>query len=182
MIFTESNIKGLFIIEPKVFEDERGYFFESYNQKEFAQKVGETVHFVQDNESMSMKGVVRGLHFQAPPFDQGKLVRVSCGSVLDVAVDIRKNSPSYGEYFALVLSGKNRKQLWIPPGFLHGFATLENETVFNYKCTNYYSPQNEGTVSWEDKALNIDWQTIDPTISVKDQTGQAFDVFESPFE
>ena len=142
MNFVESELKGLFIIEPKVFVDSRGYFFESFHQERFNQAIGKEVRFVQDNESSSLRGVMRGLHFQYPPYAQGKLVRVIEGSVLDVAVDIRSGSPTYGHYFSIELSSANRLQLWIPEGFAHGFVALEDNTVFQYKCTDYYAPQH----------------------------------------
>ena len=181
MIFTRCEIPDLILIEPKVFEDPRGYFMESFSKQRFEEFISQSIDFVQDNESMSSKGVVRGLHFQAPPFAQGKLIRVIKGSVLDVAVDIRKNSPSYGQTFAIELSEYNKKQLYIPAGFLHGFSTLEDHTIFSYKCTNYYYPQSEGSVVWEDDALAIDWQVENPIISEKDKKGEKFTDFKSPF-
>lgn len=156
MHIIETGIKGVVIIEPKVFCDERGYFFESFSQKEFEQKVSKTV-FVQDNESRSKYGVVRGLHFQKPPYDQAKLVRVVRGKVLDVVVDIRKGSPTYGEHVATELSEDNKRSLFIPHGFAHGYATLSDEVVFQYKCDNYYMPDYEGAILWNDPKLGIDW-------------------------
>ena len=156
MHIIETRIKGVVIIEPKVFCDERGYFFESFSQKEFEQKVSKTV-FVQDNESRSKYGVVRGLHFQKPPYDQAKLVRVVRGKVLDVVVDIRKGSPTYGEHVATELSEDNKRSLFIPHGFAHGYATLSDEVVFQYKCDNYYMPDYEGAILWNDPKLGIDW-------------------------
>lgn len=153
----DTKIEGLKIIEPKLFGDARGYFFESFSQREFEEKVAK-VHFVQDNESCSCAGVVRGLHFQKPPFTQAKLVRVVRGSVLDVAVDIRKNSPTYGQYVSVELTEENHKQFFIPHGFAHGFAVLSEEAVFQYKCDNYYAPQSEGAIAWDDPDLAIDWQ------------------------
>jgi dTDP-4-dehydrorhamnose 3,5-epimerase len=153
----QTEIKGLLIIQPKVFGDERGYFFESFSMKEFEEKVSKTV-FVQDNESKSRYGVLRGLHFQKPPFAQAKLVRVVTGRVLDVAVDIRNDSPTFGRYFSLELSGENKLQLFIPRGFAHGFVVLSDEAVFQYKCDNYYSPAHEGAIRWNDPRLHIDWQ------------------------
>lgn len=180
MKFTPTPIEDLFVVEPKVFGDHRGYFFESYSQQAFLQ-AGIDAGFVQDNESFSGKGVLRGLHFQAPPKAQGKLVRVQQGSVLDVAVDIRKGSPTYGRHFSIVLSGENKKMLWIPPGFAHGFATLEDNTVFLYKCTDVYSPEHEGNILWNDPTLNIDWGVDAPKLSEKDKIGPSFEEFDSPF-
>ena len=152
-----TEIEGLVIIEPEVFSDERGYFFESFSQREFEEKVCKTV-FVQDNESKSIYGVLRGLHFQKPPFAQAKLVRVVSGKVLDVAVDIRKGSPTFGEHVSVELSGANKRQLFIPRGFAHGFAVLSNEAVFQYKCDNYYAPDYEDGILWNDPVLEIDWK------------------------
>jgi dTDP-4-dehydrorhamnose 3,5-epimerase len=180
MEITESKLKGLFVIKPRVFEDARGYFFESYNRNDFL-KHGLDLDFVQDNQSLSQKGVLRGLHFQAPPHAQGKLVRVITGSVLDVAVDIRKNSPTYGEWYGLELTGKNKWMMYIPEGFAHGFATLEDNTVFSYKCTNYYNKPAEGCLLWNDPRLAINWQLSDPLLSEKDLKGERFSGFSSPF-
>ena len=168
MNITETNLKGLLVIEPQVFEDDRGYFFESFNQSKF-KEFGLDVYFVQDNQSKSKKNVLRGLHFQNPPKAQGKLVQVIKGSVLDVAVDIRQNSETYGEHFALVLSEKNKKQMYIPAGFAHGFLTLEDETIFSYKCTNFYSPENESSILWNDVDLKINWPSSNPIINEKDK-------------
>jgi dTDP-4-dehydrorhamnose 3,5-epimerase len=180
MEITESKLKGLFVIKPRVFEDARGYFFESYNRNDFL-KHGLDLDFVQDNQSLSQKGVLRGLHFQAPPHAQGKLVRVITGSVLDVAVDIRKNSPTYGEWYGLELTGKNKWMMYIPEGFAHGFSTLEDNTVFSYKCTNYYNKPAEGCLLWNDPRLAINWQLSDPLLSEKDLKGERFSGFSSPF-
>jgi dTDP-4-dehydrorhamnose 3,5-epimerase len=163
-----------------VFGDERGFFLESFNQETYKEFIPD-LNFVQDNLSKSKKGVLRGLHFQAPPFDQGKLVQVITGSVLDVAVDIRKNSPSYGQHFKIVLNTTDRNQLWIPPGFAHGFATLRDNTIFSYKCTQTYHKESEGTVLWNDSDLKIDWQLENPLLSDKDMNGIIFKSFESPF-
>src|SRR5690554_5568941 len=152
----ETDIEGVVIIEPKVFGDERGYFFESFSQKEFEEKVCKKV-FVQDNESKSSYGVLRGLHFQKMPYAQSKLVRVVKGKVLDVAVDIRKGSPTFGNHVAVELSEENRLQFFVPRGFAHGFIVLSDEAIFQYKCDNYYSPQSEGGIMWNDPALSIDW-------------------------
>lgn len=175
------EIEGLLILTPRVFEDERGAFMESFNKQKFNEAVGKEVNFVQDNQSVSKKGVLRGLHFQSPPFAQGKLVRVIKGAVIDIAVDIRKNSPTYGDYVAVELTADNNEQFWIPEGFAHGFVALEEETTFLYKCTNYYAPQSEGTLLWNDPTLNIDWGISDPIISEKDAIGQEFSNFVSDF-
>ena len=157
MNIIETEIQGVYIIEPKVFGDSRGYFFESFSKKEFESKVG-PVEFVQDNESKSCYGVVRGLHFQKPPHAQAKLVRVVKGMVLDVAVDLRKDSPTYGRHVAVELSEDNHRQVFIPKGFAHGFSVLSEEAVFQYKCDDYYAPETEGAVAWNDSELNIDWR------------------------
>ena len=163
-------IPDLYIIQPKVFEDDRGYFFESYSKAVFA-KHGIDVDFVQDNQSLSQKGVLRGLHFQNPPFAQGKLVRAIKGSIFDVAVDLRKASPTYGHHFDIELTEKNRTMLWIPPGFAHGFLTLEDNTIFSYKCSNVYNKESEGSIIWNDPTLSIKWGLDNPTLSEKDKTG-----------
>lgn len=157
MDIIKTAIDGVVIIEPRLFKDERGYFFESFSQKEFEEKVCKTV-FVQDNESKSSYGVLRGLHFQKPPFAQSKLVRVVRGAVLDVAVDIRKGSPTFGKHVAVELTAENHRQFFIPRGFAHGFSVLSQEVVFQYKCDNYYAPQSEGALAWDDPDLGIDWR------------------------
>ena len=176
----ETKIKGLLIINPNIFGDARGYFFESYNEETF-KKNGITAKFIQDNQSLSNAGVLRGLHFQAPPYDQGKLVRVITGAVLDVAVDIRKNSPTYGEHVTIELTAENKTMFYIPPGFAHGFLTLKDNTIFSYKCTNLYNKNSEGTVLWNDTDLNINWNVKDPLLSEKDLAGTIFKEFNSPF-
>lgn len=153
----ETFIKGVVIIEPRFFEDGRGYFFESFNQREFEEKVFKTT-FVQDNESKSSYGVIRGLHFQKSPFAQSKLVRVVKGAVLDVAVDVRKGSPTFGRYISVELTEDNHRQFFIPRGFAHGFSVLSEEVVFQYKCDNFYAPQSEGGIAWDDQELKIDWR------------------------
>ncbi len=158
MEIIKTEIPGVLIIEPAVYGDERGYFFESFNEKEFKAKSGFKVHFVQDNESKSRYGVVRGLHFQKPPFAQSKLVRVVKGEVLDVAVDIRPNSETFGKYVAVRLTAESHRQFFIPKGFAHGFAVLSEEAVFQYKCDNFYNPDSEGAIAWNDPDLAIDWQ------------------------
>ncbi len=165
-----THINGLILISPSVFGDDRGYFLESFNLQKFNELTGLNVGFVQDNESMSIKGVIRGLHFQTPPHAQGKLVRVVAGSVKDVAVDIRTDSPTYGMHFATILSAENKRQLYIPPGFAHGFAVLDDHTIFNYKCTSYYHKSSEGCLKWNDPRINIDWGLENPLISEKDMT------------
>ena len=171
MNIIETNIEGVIIIEPRLFEDERGYFFESFNQKEFQEKVCKTT-FIQDNESKSSYGVIRGLHFQKPPFAQSKLVRVVKGSVLDVAVDIRKDSPTFRQHVAVELTEDNHRQFFIPRGFAHGFSVLSKEVIFQYKCDNFYAPQSEGAIAWDDPDLGIDWQiSIDEILlSEKDKS------------
>lgn len=181
MKISRGTIEGLFVIEPNVFGDDRGYFFESFNEKSWMDQVGFVPTFVQDNESMSGKNVLRGIHFQNPPDQQGKLVRVIKGSVLDVAVDLRKNSPTYGLHQKVVLSGENKKQFYVPAGFGHGFLTLEDDTIFSYKCTSHYNPKNESGILWNDSQLNIDWGVNNPLISSKDKSLQKFINFVSPF-
>jgi dTDP-4-dehydrorhamnose 3,5-epimerase len=180
MEFIGTGFEGLFVIQPKVFEDERGYFFESFNAAIFA-KNGIDVNFVQDNQSLSSKNVLRGLHFQNQPFAQAKLVNVTKGSVLDVVVDIRKNSKTYGEHFKLILSEKNKSMLFIPIGFAHGFLTLEDQTIFSYKCSNFYKKESEGSIFWNDEILNINWGITNPIISDKDKVARLFNSFNSPF-
>ncbi|MBN2616346.1 MAG: dTDP-4-dehydrorhamnose 3,5-epimerase [Bacteroidales bacterium] len=181
MELVKTKIPGLLIIKPSVFEDHRGYFFESYNKEAFKQE-GLYPQFVQDNESRSMKGVLRGLHFQKPPHAQGKLVRVIKGAVLDVAVDLRKSSPTYGQWEAVELNEKNKWMYWVPEGFAHGFVTLEDNTVFFYKCTNVYNKESEGSILWNDPDLDIEWNFNQPTLSEKDQQAPLFRDFVSPFE
>lgn len=180
MEIKETFLKGLFVIKPKVFEDARGYFFESYNANQF-KEAGLNLNFVQDNQSLSQQGVLRGLHFQNQPYAQGKLVRVITGAVLDVAVDIRKNSATYGQWFSLELTEKNKWMMYIPEGFAHGFATLEANTIFSYKCTNFYHKASEDCIIWDDKNLAIDWQIKNPLLSEKDLMGKAFHEFVSLF-
>jgi dTDP-4-dehydrorhamnose 3,5-epimerase len=180
MEIIKTELQGLLIIKPDVFEDERGYFFESYNREKF-KNAGIDLKFVQDNESKSKKDVIRGLHLQAPPFEQGKLVRVMRGSVLDVAVDIRKNSPTYGKWASIELSGQNKWMYWIPPGFAHGFATLEDETIFFYKCTNVYNKDAERCFFWNDPDININWGISSPVVSQRDTEAPRFRDFASPF-
>jgi dTDP-4-dehydrorhamnose 3,5-epimerase len=182
MKVTETPIKGLLIIEPRIFPDDRGYFYESYNQQKY-RDIGIDVDFVQDNQSSSSKGTLRGLHAQAPPYGQDKLVRVTQGRVIDVAVDIRKGSPTYGQHFTIELSAENNLQFWIPKGFLHGFYTLEDDTVFAYKISDFYNKESEIGVKITDQALGIDWGflTENITLSPKDETLPDFGSFVSPF-
>lgn len=182
MEIIKTNIEGALIIEPRVFEDARGYFFESFSQREFDAKVG-PVRFVQDNESKSSYGVMRGLHFQAPPFAQSKLVRCVRGRVLDVAVDIRRGSPTYGQHVAVELSEDNHRQFFIPRGFAHGFAVLSEEAVFQYKCDEYYHPESEGGISILDSSLGIDWHipAEHVILSEKDTKHLLLRDFVSPF-
>ena len=179
----KTAIEGLVIIEPKVFNDSRGYFFESFSKREFEEKVRK-INFVQDNESMSSYGVMRGLHFQRPPFTQSKLVRCVKGKVLDVAVDIRKGSPTYGQHVAVELSEENHRQFFVPHGFAHGFAVLSETAIFQYKCDNFYAPEADGGISIKDDSLGIDWQipTANAILSEKDIKHVCLKDFDSPFE
>ena len=178
----KTAIDGVVIIEPKVFKDQRGYFFESFSQREFEAKVRK-INFVQDNESMSSYGVMRGLHFQRPPYTQSKLVRCVRGKVLDVAVDIRKGSPTYGQHVAVELSEDNHRQFFVPRGFAHGFAVLTDTAVFQYKCDNFYAPQADGGISIKDESLGIDWKipTDKAILSEKDTLHSCLKHFDSPF-
>jgi dTDP-4-dehydrorhamnose 3,5-epimerase len=177
---TETGFEGLLILEPKVFGDSRGYFVETYNSREWM-GAGINCSFVQDNQSMSGKNIIRGLHFQRPPYAQAKLVRVIQGSVLDVVVDIRKGSATYGKHFTSLLTSENCMQLYIPEGFAHGFATLENNTLFIYKCSDYYKPEAEDGLAWDDEDLNIQWNITNPILSERDKTFKPFREFDSPF-
>ena len=183
MKFTKTNIEGIVIIEPKVFGDERGYFLETYNEKEFEEFIGK-ISFVQDNESKSSKGVLRGLHFQKPPFVQAKLVRCLEGKVLDVAVDIREGSNTYGQHVAVELSGENKMQLFVPRGFAHGFLVLSDTATFAYKVDNTYAPDFDAGIRWNDKELNIKWGMEDSEviISAKDAELPFLSEFEPPFK
>lgn len=182
MNYIPTEIEGVVIIEPRIFTDSRGYFFESFSQREFDEHIGR-VTFVQDNESCSSRGVMRGLHFQRPPFTQAKLVRCVVGNVLDVAVDIRKESPTYGKHITVELSADNKRMLFIPKGFAHGFAVLSKVAVFQYKCDNYYAPQSEGGISILDDSLGIDWliPTEEAILSDKDKVHPLFRDFSTPF-
>jgi dTDP-4-dehydrorhamnose 3,5-epimerase len=178
----KTAIEGVYIIEPKVFGDARGYFFESFSEREFKEKVGD-IHFVQDNESMSKYGVMRGLHFQRPPYAQSKLVRCVKGKVIDVAVDIRKGSPTYGQHVATLLTEENHRQFFIPQGFAHGFAVLSESAVFQYKCDNFYHPEADGGISILDESLGIDWGLAmeEALLSEKDTKHPKLAEFDSPF-
>lgn len=179
----KTKIEGVVIIEPKVFKDARGYFFESFSQKDFEEQVRK-INFVQDNESMSSYGVMRGLHFQCPPYTQSKLVRCVKGRVLDVAVDIRKGSPTYGQHVAVELTEDNHRQFFIPRGFAHGFAVLSDIAVFQYKCDNFYAPEADGGINIKDESLNIDWQipVSSAILSEKDLKHVCLKDFDSPFD
>jgi dTDP-4-dehydrorhamnose 3,5-epimerase len=169
-------LQGLLVIEPTRFGDERGYFYESYNESRFAEQAG-PVHFVQDNQSSSVKGVLRGLHYQLNPKAQGKLVRAVVGQVWDVAVDIRRDSPTFGQHYGIELTGENHLQLWIPPGFAHGFVTLTDHAVFQYKVTQYWSREHERGIQWNDPDLSVDWHLdMEPILSAKDQHATPFSV------
>lgn len=177
----KTKINGVFLLKPQIFEDNRGYFFESFNANKFNEATDLNVQFVQDNQSLSSKNVLRGLHFQHPPFAQSKLVSVIKGEVLDVVVDIRKDSVTYGEYIAEYLSEENHHQLYIPEGMAHGFLTLKNHTIFSYKCSNYYHKDSEDGIIWNDSNLNINWGIKNPLVSKKDQLAKNFASFVSPF-
>lgn len=180
MEIIKSGFDGLYVIEPKVFQDKRGYFYETWNKEAFTAS-GLDMEFVQDNQSLSGAGVLRGLHFQLPPWEQGKLVRVISGSVLDVVVDLRKNQPTFGKHFKCILDANKKNMLWIPPGFAHGFLTLEDETVFFYKCSQIYNKESERAILWNDTDLAVDWGNLSPIVSDKDSSACSFKSFESPF-
>jgi dTDP-4-dehydrorhamnose 3,5-epimerase len=176
----ETGFKDLLLLKPKVFKDSRGYFYESYSKAQF-EAIGIHAEFVQDNQSLSGKNILRGLHFQAPPHAQGKLVRVIKGAVQDIVLDIRKNSTTYGQHYAIDLTEENFLMLWIPPGFAHGFATLADDTIFAYKCTDTYHPETEGGIPWNDRELGIQWKAENPVLSEKDTKYHPFSLFISPF-
>jgi len=183
MVVEETYLKNCFVIEPSVFKDNRGYFFESFNVKKFQEQTGLIVNFVQDNESKSSRGVLRGLHFQTGNYEQAKLVRVINGSVLDVCLDLRKDSPTYGKHFSITLSKENKKQLFIPRGFAHGFVVLENDTIFSYKCDNYYNKASESGIIYNDKDLDIDWHlpAAELILSEKDKVLGTFQNFHDAY-
>ena len=172
MKVTPLSIPDVLLIEPQVFSDDRGFFFESFNQERFAKLIGRQVNFVQDNHSKSIKGVLRGLHYQLPPKSQGKLVRVIEGEVFDVAVDLRQSSPTFGKWVSQLISSKNNKQMWIPEGFAHGFLTLSDTAVFLYKTTDFYSVKDERVIRWNDNTININWPNIEKFLSPKDNAGK----------
>tara|TARA_B100001758_G_scaffold224454_1_gene215834 strand:+ start:11162 stop:11704 length:543 start_codon:yes stop_codon:yes gene_type:complete len=180
MEINNTPIEGLLVIKPRIFKDERGEFFESWSKRSY-EEFGLGLDFVQDNQSLSNKGVLRGLHFQNPPFAQGKLVRVIKGSVLDVAVDIRKQSSTYGQYYSLILSEANKTIFWIPPGFAHGFVALEDDTIFSYKCTAIYNKESEGSIIWNDPHIAINWGIDNPLVSEKDMQSSHFKSLKSKF-
>tara|TARA_B100001939_G_C16924303_1_gene610835 strand:- start:27 stop:575 length:549 start_codon:yes stop_codon:yes gene_type:complete len=180
MKIERTPIKDLLVIHPQVHEDSRGNFFESWN-KDLFKKITNGLDFVQDNQSYSKKNVLRGLHFQNPPYEQGKLVRVIKGSVLDVAVDIRKDSDTYGSYYSIELNDENKIIFWIPPGFAHGFLTLKDNTIFSYKCTSFYNKDSEGSILYNDKDLNINWGVKNPIVSNKDASASSFKSLISSF-
>lgn len=180
MKITETGFDGLYLVEPSIYEDNRGYFFESYNLETFL-KHGLSMDFKQDNQSMSSANVLRGMHFQVPQFEQGKLVRVISGSVLDVVVDLRKQRPTYGKHFKCILDANSKNMLWIPPGFAHGFLTLEDHTVFFYKCSQVYNRESDRSLRWDDPDLGIDWGISNPIVSDKDKNAPIFKDFVSPF-
>jgi dTDP-4-dehydrorhamnose 3,5-epimerase len=181
MQVSATPLPGVLILEPKVFGDERGFFFESFNQRAFEAAVGERVNFVQDNHSCSQRGVLRGLHYQVPPHAQGKLVRVVHGSAFDVAVDIRKGSATFGRWFGATLDATSHRQLWIPPGFAHGFLALEDDTHFLYKATDYYARDCERAIAWNDPAIGIDWPDLDsaPLLANKDAAAPPLSLAET---
>ena len=183
MTIEETHLKDCYIISPKIFEDKRGYFLESYNKSHFYKETGFNIDFIQDNESKSRQGVLRGLHYQTPPYSQAKLLRVIQGKILDVAVDLRKDSPTFGQYESVILSEENKKQFFVPRGFAHGFFVLSEIAIITYKIDNIYSPNHDTGIIWNDKDLNIDWQIGDRDIilSEKDKILQSFKDFESPF-
>ena len=181
MKVTPLSIPDVLLIEPQVFVDDRGFFFESFNQESFEKVVGKKINFVQDNHSQSAKGVLRGLHYQLPPKAQSKLVRVLQGEVFDVAVDIRKSSPTFGKWTGEILSSSNKKQIWIPEGFAHGFLTLADDTIFSYKCSNIYNKESEDSIDWNDPTLSINWGITDPILSEKDKKAKTFIEFKSLF-
>lgn len=181
MTIIEEPMPGLLLLEPRVFRDGRGYFFESFNALQ-AREAGIACDFVQDNQSLSSRGVLRGLHFQAPPYAQDKLVRVISGAVNDVVVDIRKNSPTFGQHYTAHLSADNFRMLFVPVGFAHGFETLEDNTIFQYKCSNYYNKASEGGLRWNDPTLRIEWELENPLVSDKDQELPYWSDFKSPFD
>ena len=181
MKINSTNIKGVYLIEPKVFKDNRGVFFESFNKEIFQKNIASNINFVQDNQSSSSKGVLRGLHFQKPPHAQAKLVSVIKGAVLDVVVDIRKESRTFGKYIMEELSEYNNRQIFLPKVMAHGFLTIEDNTIFSYKCSDFYHKESEDSIVWNDSILNIKWPNSNPILSEKDENAKKFSSFVSPF-
>jgi dTDP-4-dehydrorhamnose 3,5-epimerase len=181
MKITSNEFRGLLVLEPAVYSDDRGSFMESFNEARFRIETGLNLTFVQDNESISVQNTLRGLHFQVPPKSQAKLVRVAHGAAWDVVVDLRVSEPTFGRWFKILLSGENKKQLFIPEGFAHGFWTVEENTIFSYKCTNYYSSECDRSLLWNDSSLDIDWGIEQPILSEKDRNALPFAEFKSPF-
>jgi dTDP-4-dehydrorhamnose 3,5-epimerase len=181
MIIKRTEFRDLLILEPAVFSDSRGSFFESFNEAKFRIETGLNISFVQDNESTSTKNVIRGMHFQVPPKGQAKLVRVVKGAVLDVVIDLRKTEPTFGQHFKIELTAENKRQLYVPEGFAHGFLVLEDQTVFSYKCSNYYSKELESSLRWNDPAFAIEWGTEKPILSDRDNEAIFWSEFQSPF-
>lgn len=181
MNIIRTDVDGVLIVEPKVFGDSRGYFMEVFSERDFRAATGLDVHFVQDNESMSSKGVLRGLHFQKAPYSQSKLVRVVSGSVQDVAVDLRAGSPTFGKYVSVVLSGENRRMFYIPEGFAHGFLVLEDNTVFQYKCGAFYEPSSEGSVRWDDPDIGVEWMHTERELLLSYKDRRAPLLSEQPY-
>ena len=181
MKINTTNIDGVYLIKPRIFKDDRGVFFESFNEQIFKKKIDSKLNFVQDNQSLSYKGVLRGLHFQKPPHAQAKLVSVVKGSVIDVVVDLRKDSVTYGKYILEELSEYNNHQLFVPKGMAHGFLTLEDNTIFSYKCSGFYHKESEDSLLWNDSTLNIKWPNSNPILSKKDKNAKKFSSFVSPF-
>lgn len=181
MIVEKTEFKDLLVINPNILKDDRGYFFEPFNEARFRIETGLNITFVQDNESMSMKHVLRGMHFQIPPKAQAKLIRVVQGAVLDVVVDLRKFEPTFRKHYSIIISAENKKQLFVPEGFAHGFLVLEPDTIFSYKCSNYYSKEFDRALRWNDPAFGIEWNHADPILSEKDQNAMTFSEFETPF-
>ena len=184
MKLIETTLEGVVIIVPDIYGDERGYFYESFNTKSFTKLIGRDIAFVQDNESLSHKGVIRGLHYQLPPHAQSKLVRVVRGSILDVVVDIRRGSPTFGKYIAVELSAENHHQLFVPRGFAHGFKVIEGDAILQYKCDNHYAPECEGSIRWDDPTLAIDWQIVpsEAVVSARDQAAKLLEECDTLFD
>jgi dTDP-4-dehydrorhamnose 3,5-epimerase len=181
MKIEQTKFRDLLVITPDVFRDDRGYFFEPFNEARFRVETGLNLTFVQDNESISRKNVLRGMHFQVPPKSQAKLIRVTTGAVLDVVVDLRKSEPTFGKHYSMILSAENKLQLFVPEGFAHGFLVMEEDTIFSYKCTNYYSRECDRSLLWNDPEFGIDWNVEKPIVSDKDHNAMRFSAFDTPF-